>query len=569
MRAFAQALGLASGIALAALACGDESLPPLAPTSGPALVHSGLPDITGLILGPDGTSICNFVAEATQLRVGIIDAVNQVAVGVQELSCPEYEYAVPVTPGTYYIRTLFLTSDGIGQFPVRTLVTPPVSVQSADVLQDIVLEAGLPLGGSVTLDGRPVEGVTFALAYAALPGFGAAFGVSTADGGWADNGGRSPLMLQPNLEYQFLTGCPPLLGTRVATNFPPGSFSFPTGVNEANCTLLTGDLARFTHNFNRVVATSLPGDIGGLSQEIFGGLGSGYGVQFPVSAGASLPKGSIETSELFLGGLLIGLESDVVLSGVDVGGDLACGAACRDFGPAGIGSIAHSRAHGRTITWRYSDTGSPEGVGLSVTQRSFDAPAGKDYVLFQFTIQNSGQHPRRLGLGILADWDVGASGFGDVGIVEQGGRLMYQVDDGESTRHAGTLMQGDAPANQGFYFLGSTGTSLQLSDQVAVLQGSLSAPPVGPGDLRYIQSVGPIDLRPGEATALWVATVLGEDEAAFKRNAEAASADIVVRRRFPVPVAAAAPVVGATIQLGEMALPTRANACKKGCETKR
>jgi hypothetical protein len=569
MRALARLPGLVPGMALVALACGDGSHPPLAPTSGPSLSHSGLPDITGQILGPDGTTICNFVPDGTQVRVGIIDALNQVLANVQELTCPEHEYAVPVTPGTYYIRALFLTSDGIGQFPVRTLVTPPVSVQSADVFQSIQMEAGLPLGGAVTLDGRPVQGVTFALAYAALPGFGAAFGVSTPDGGWADNGGRVPLMLQPGLEYQFLAGCPPLLGTRVNADFPAGSFSFPTEVSEANCTLLTGDLARFTHNFNRVVATSLPGDIGGLSQEIFAGLGSGYGLQFPVSAGAPPRQGSIETSELFLGGLLIGLESDVVLSGVDVSGDLACGAACRDFGPAGIGSVANSPAQGKTITWRYSDAGSPEGVGLSVTQRSYDAPAGKEYVLFHFTVQNRGRQPQRLGLGILADWDVGANGFGDAGVVEQGGRLMYHIDDGESTRHAGTMMQGDAPANQGFYFLGNSGTALSLADQVAVLQGLLSAPALEPGDLRYIQSVGPITLEPGEATDLWVATVFGEDGARFTTNAEAASADIAVRRRFPAPVAAAAGVVGTTIRLGEAGVRSApVTACTKGCGTR-
>lgn len=566
MRTFARGLGLLPGVALAALACGDESTHPLAPTSPPTLSHAGLPDITGQILGPDETGICNFVPDGTPFRVGVIHAVDQFIAGVQDVTCPETEYAIPVAPGSYFIRAQFLSADGIGQFPVRTLVTPPVDVELADVLRNTRVEEGLPLGGGVTLDGRPIEGVTFALAYAALPGFGAAFGVSTPSGEWADNIGRAPLTLQPGLEYQFQAGCPPLLGTRVTENFPAGSFSFPLGVSEANCTLVTGDLARFTHNSNRVVATSLPGDIGGLSQEIFPDLGSGYGVQFPVTPGGFLPQRSIESSELFLGGLLIGLESDVVLSGVEVGGYLVCGAACRDFGPAGTGSVASSPVLGKTITWQYSDADSPEAHGLNVTQRSYDAPPGSDYVLFRFTIQNSSRRSRTIGLGIVADWDVGPAAFNDVGFVEQGGQLMYQTDDEEPARHAGTLMRGDAPANPGFFFLSGTGGLLSLADQVAVLNGSLSAPPPGTGDLRYIQSVGPITLRPGKATDLWVATVLGEDGTQFRTNAHAASDDIGLRRRLPAPVAGTDPVAGPTIQLGGVrpGASTR-TACKRDC----
>lgn len=565
MRPVARRLTLLPFVVLVALGCREESEAPMAPESGPSLSHTGTPDITGRILGPDGTGICNSVPEGTALRVAVIDGVNQVLAGFQDITCPEAGYVVPVPPGTYFIRAQFLTFDGINQLPARTLVTPPVTVEVSDVSQDVQIQEGLPLGGGATLDGVPIERVSFSLAYGALPGFGAAFGVSTSSGGWADANGRAPLTLQPELEYQFLAGCQPLLGTRVTQNFPVGPFSFPSGVSEANCALASGDLARFTHNFNRVAVTSLPGDIGGLSQEIFPELGAGYGVQFPVTPRAAPPHGSLPSTQLFLGGLLIGLESDVVLSGVDVGGYLACGGSCRDFGPGGKGMVANSPVLGKTITWRYTDAGSAEAVGFRVTQRSYDAPAGRDYTLFRFTIENRSHRSQTVGLGILTDWDV-AGAFGDAGFVAQGGRLMYQADEVEPSLHAGTLMQGEAPPNQGFFFLSQTGVFLPLVDQVAVLKGSLSAPAPGSGDLRYIQSVGPVTLKPGKKTDLWVATVLGEDLAAFGINAQAASDDIERHRRIPEAVADTDPLGATTIAIREPATrSTRTIGCKE-CE---
>ena len=51
------------------------------------------------------------------------------------------------------------------------------------------------------------------------------------------------------------------------------------------------------------------------------------------------------------------------------------------------------------------------------------------------------------------------------------------------------------------------------------------------GDLRYIQSVRTVALRPGAATDLWVAVTAGENDAAFARNADAAAEDISARRQ--------------------------------------
>jgi hypothetical protein len=106
------------------------------------------------------------------------------------------------------------------------------------------------------------------------------------------------------------------------------------------------------------------------------------------------------------------------------------------------------------------------------------------------------------------------------------------TEDPHDTR-AGTLMIGETDPAPGFFFYGGPffPPAPSLSQQIAALRGNLSAPGTEPGDLRYIQSVRTIGLPPGGETHLWLAVIVGENNAAFAAAADAATRDIRERRR--------------------------------------
>ena len=523
-----------AGLVLVVTACSEQSNDPWSAVSPASELHSGVPDITGAVLGPDGTSVCNLVPEGTAITVRAIEVNTLAFGGFADVICPDPAYIIPVAAGSYFLRAQFVSTDGIGTFPWRTLTSSPVTVDVADVTQDVRIDPGTALGGRATLDDQPIAGVTFSVAYQSLPGFGAASGVSGADGGWTDFFGRAPLMLQSDLDYTIPTGCEALLGTLVVEGLPAGPFRFPGGLDAVNCALRSGATEPLTHNFNQVAVTAMPGDLGGLSPDIDPRFGQGYGVQFPVVPGAAPAHRPLFDSHLFRGGLIVGLESGAILTGFDPGGELECGAACHDLGLDGRVNVTSSPALGKTVTWRYSDAPSAEGVGLDVVQRSYDAPAGRAYVLFRFEVKNRSAEAQTLSLGVFTDWDVDETGADDIGFVERGGRLLSQSNvDGPSTR-AGTLVVGDAPPTAGYFF--STPFVPSLSLQAAALSGSLSEPPAGVGDYRYIHGIAPLELQPGRSTDFWVAIVTGADESEFAANADAALRDIESHRRVPEPV---------------------------------
>jgi len=70
-----------AGMALVVTACNEQSNEPLSAVSAASELHSGVPDITGAVLGPDGTSVCNFVPEGTAITVRAIE-VSTLAFGV-------------------------------------------------------------------------------------------------------------------------------------------------------------------------------------------------------------------------------------------------------------------------------------------------------------------------------------------------------------------------------------------------------------------------------------------------------------------------------------------------------
>src|SRR6266540_260018 len=110
---------------------------------------------------------------------------------------------------------------------------------------------------------------------------------------------------------------------------------------EPNCSKSSADSPPMSPGTGLVV-TPMPGDIGGLSAELFEQFGSGWGVQL-LGPGETPQHGSITFSQLFLGGLIVGIRPEVLLTGFNLGGYGECGQACRDFGLDGALSASASR----------------------------------------------------------------------------------------------------------------------------------------------------------------------------------------------------------------------------------
>src|SRR2546426_5872473 len=87
-----------------ALACtnADRGLP-----LAPSFSLGGDPMLTGAVLGPDGSSICNFLPTGSVVRVRPIDpAAGAFAAPVQLPTCPVNTYAFTVAPGSYLLRAI-------------------------------------------------------------------------------------------------------------------------------------------------------------------------------------------------------------------------------------------------------------------------------------------------------------------------------------------------------------------------------------------------------------------------------------------------------------------------------
>ena len=517
-------------VALALASCTDERRPPLVPT---AAVNGATHTVSGNVLGPDGTSICDVLWGGAPVLVRVIDPVNATSgtpfAGSQDLTCPADAYAIDVVPGTYRLRVQLPSDPAIGQLPWRYLQPGSVDVTGGDVVQDVQVLNGTALGGGATLDGQPLAGVSLTLAYdfPAPLSFGVASGVTGGDGAWDDTF-RSPLLLQGGERYWVSsTNCTDPLGTRLLSGPPAGRFVFPTEVSQVHCTLETAPAVAYTHDRNHLVVTSMPANIGGGEPARFQQYGRGWGVQFPVDRSTGpvhLPAGA---SQLFNGGLVIGLEPDVILSGTNMNTEVACGAACVDFGADASVQIVTPGAEGKKIKWTYTDAASGDGVGLKVVQQSWDGAPGADYVLFQYSISNQGAATRTFYAGIWADWDVAGTYTTNIGYTDLDGRLMYMTNPGGGI-HVGTLLLGDAPVSGNFFYNWSTlgSTRLSLVDQVRALRGDLRRPSIGEGDNRVFHAMGPITLRRNKSVEVRIAVVAGESLAELLANARAAAARV-------------------------------------------
>lgn len=502
----------------------------LSPSGRPAGPAEPLRVLTVNVLGPDGhSSICGHLPKATVVPARLLRAPPPPAQGgFGAFACPESQLRLRAGPGTWYLRLELPTTSDLGGLPWRYVESSPVVVDRSDQSRDIVIREGSHLGGRATFEGKPVAGVGLTLGYDRL-GILAAYGSSGPDGRWVEFLGRSPLVLQRGVRYTYGGTCM-FLGARQVNTLPPPGSLFPSEFGSLDCTMVTGRTTRFTHDRTRLVVTPMPGEIGGMSEDFVHDLGFGWGVQFPIERGQA-PSHNQWHSQIWQGGLLIGIAPDRVVSGVSMLGQADCAAACRDLGLDGQVRLRELPDQGKEVTWRYSDARSPDGIGLRVMQQSFDGRPPAEYVLFRFSITNGGRSRISFHAGFFGDWDVGDNAEDDIGFTEMGGRLMYQTNGSESQPkdpYIGTLVAGDAPVSGNFFFRKES--LLSLADQVSALSGRLVQPRSDlAGDNRYIHGAGPFTLDHGESTDLWVALVAGETREQLLASADAAAADIAGR----------------------------------------
>ena len=519
---------IAAALALAAtwLGCAKDEL-----TAPEHSSHSltALRTVSGRIFGPDGRNICRTVVEGTMLVYLLNpepDDPNDPFFGVQEVTCPDNSFSLTQNVATAHLRVELPINDHIDDLPWRNLEAQ-FNVPLGGTNHPVNIEEGTPLGGQATFEGTPVEGAPIQVSYGSLLNFGATAGSSGPDGKWVEFFGRSPMILQNDTRYQAF-GCEGgVLGAKQVVGFPEASFLFPSARHALNCRLESAPLMEFSHTATRLMLTPMPGDIGGsFTFDFVPQLGVGLGVQFPVS---SPVHGPTFLSQLFNGGLIVGVPAQNgrparVLLGVDGGGALECSGFCRDLGLDGTVTFSPTGATGerKSVTWRYSDAGSDDAVGLQVIQHSLDGTAPHDYVLFRFRFVNGGSSTLRFFAGFFGDWDIGFDPFDDVGATALNGRLMYQRSQSEGGPRVGTLLLGTAPVTGNFFYPFDQ-DPVSILDQVRALRGAIRQTTGGPSDLRYIHGVGPIVLDPHESQDVWLAVVAGENQSQLLANAAAAS----------------------------------------------
>ena len=483
-------------------------------------------EISGRIFGPDDRNICRTIEEGTMVVYLInpaADGTNPDFFGVQEVTCPENSFSLSQDPANAFLRVELPINDNIDDLPWRNL--DQFSIPAGGGNHPFHIEEGRRLGGRATLDGEPLEGVPLTIGYDFNPGFGATFGQSGPDGRWVEFFGR-PMILQNDVRY-FATDCF-MLGTTLPQGFLFQGFLFPSR-SAISCRFETAPVSRFTHSASRLKVTPMPGDIGGsFSGEFFDQYGVGFGAQFPFTPGVLPPPRVQPFTEIFNGGLIIGLPAQDghparTLLGADGAGEFECGDPCRDLGFDSEVSFTPTGASGdrKQVTWRYSDAGSENAAGLEVIQQSLDAQPPHDYVLFRFRIRNTNPSDVRFFAGFFGDMDVGFDVFDDRGATALNGRLMFQRSEFEGGIQFGTLLLGDAPVT-GNYFFTFDEDPLPVLDQIRALRGNIRRATTGPTDLRSIHGSGPYTLDRGESADLWLAVVAGETRNQLLANAEAA-----------------------------------------------
>jgi hypothetical protein len=521
---------------ISVVGCSSDSSP-TAPAGPVSFSHTGVPDISGSVfLGARQRSICSTLPASSPLVVRALGTDGSFF-DPAFLNCPANDFSLPTPAGSYLLRVTLPSDPALGQLPARWLEPGVVSVDATDVLKNVHVQNGSPLGGGATLDGVPIAGVGLTVVYNSLPFAGAAFGASGSTGRWEEDFGRQ-LILQNDVEYVF-SGCPglPVPGIKSFSGFPTEPVLFPSGGNRVDCDFTTGDALRYTHRANRLKLTSFPGDIGGMSDPIiFPDLGYGYSAQFPLPAGDPPRAGpDFVNRQLFRGGLVLAVAPDIALGGTELQGYVFCSVApCRALGLDGQAAVTELAGERKDITWTYTDAGSQRPKGLHVVQRSFEGQAGADYVLYAFRITNQGPSQITFTPGLFLDFDVSPDLASNIGYTELDGQLMITTSTDDLGRHLGSVIVNSPPGGRNYFFL----PALSESDVVAAMRGAISNPTIDATDVSTLHAGITVTLKRRRTADFWAAVVAGDDRTETIANARAAIADARARQLSGDPFAA-------------------------------
>ena len=470
--------------------------------------------------------------------VHVVDPLKEpVILAADTLACPDNSYAFDLAPGSYY-RRVMLQGAFLGELPRVSMDANPVRLGGQAVTNDFRVEEGTEVLGGAFLDGAPFVGQGLGIEYAPpLLGIGALGSQSGADGGWVEGNGRIPPRLQRKATYEVT--CPEAFGAIVTRGPVVETMHIASSKVHFDCELRTPSPAtRFTHRSGQLIATAMPGDVGGISYDLSARFGFGWGVQYPIGPGEAPRGGSYSVapipSQLFRGGLIVAVAPNRTLFGFDTHGypPELCpdrNVQCRGLGLDGRGRIEEWAGGGRVITWEYSDAGTGSGLGLAVRQRSFSALDGRDYVVFQFRFRNERHAAVTFYAGLWLDWDVGAA-TDNVGFTDLNGHLMYVTSAGGGV-YLGTVTASDAPIG---------GNAVYQSSPYA--HDSIYAWATGashrwasdwPSDQRTIHTVGPITLDRRAKGDVWIAVVAGDDYQRVLDNAVAAQSAIAQLKAMP------------------------------------
>ena len=499
--------------------CADEQVLPVAPPTFSEVASTGT--ISGHVLGPDGSTICDFIPDGSMVRVDVIDPVNATPenprAGHQWLTCDVNSFFIGVPSGTYVLRVQLPRDPGIGALPWRYLEPGDVVVNGGSAAQNVQVLEGTDLGGVATRDGFPLMGVWLTLRYdfASEAAFGAAHGASDPDGTWDDRETlRSPLSVQGGLSYR--TNCPPPwprelgpddVGYRLTAGPPDDPFLFPDGVDGAiDCAYVSiSDVPGLGVDVNNYQLVLRPNDHPPQ-------LGTGF-----------FADGVAADAVLYGGGVAYTTDAAHTFilydpRGSSEGNMLGTGVPPMEVLEPGL--VAEHQTLTVLREWPEESYWDATALDLLVVRETY-AWSGDDYIIFKYTVFNPGaESVEGITAGLVLDQDLIAYTQDHVwhNYVEydRDSRVVV-VNEPWYEVWAGHAMLGptsgyrswsnptNAPA-------GAPIDPVDLSTWNDYLTGGIVAPGVfGPADVRHLLSIGPGTLAPGSSGAFATVLVGGRD----------------------------------------------------------
>ncbi len=238
--------------------------------------------------------------------------------------------------------------------------------------------------------------------------------------------------------------------------------------------------------------------------------------------GCVYPRGG--TNHLFEGGLIIGTSATRLVSNVRN----ASGLQDDDFLSRGFYELTTpgvvSNQEGSTA---FSDSSAPlaNRIGIQVNAHSyaFSDPDDDDYVIMAYDIKNfGGTEISSLYVGQFFDWDIANYESNRTGF-DASRSLAYAWDQNTPTApYFGVRALDSAACMRGL--VNDVSITLDRASKWSWISGGVVQSAVGPADIHFVLSSGPMTIPAGGSRIVGFAIVGGEDLGALETNADAARA---------------------------------------------